>query len=88
MLSWIVMIIELGQNFRNLKHISTSAPIAQKLNHIKTNPIMYRVFIEYCDFFKKFQYFATSPSPALKAANGCCKENGQPLIVTVLTDLR
>ena len=36
-------------------------------------------------FPKNFQYFATSPSPALGC---CCTVNGQPIRVTVHSDLR
>ena len=51
------------------------------------NDRTYRVLIKYCVLSKNIQYSATSPSPKLGWVIGCT-ENGQPIRVTVHSDLR
>ena len=50
------------------------------------NDRTYRVLIKYCVLSKNIQYSATFPSPALGWVIGCT-ENGQPIRVTVYTQI-
>ena len=60
---------------------------AEIYRHLRVKVMFtYRVFIKYCVFSKNVQYFAKFPSPAL--GWDWFTENGQPIGVTVHSDLR